>query len=283
MPAGLTIRPRCRVILDNDWSGDPDGLVALAHHLLSPANRVVAVTSTYLNPHFPGPHGRAADGAATAQSVVTVIGPSEPPAVVAGAEEAMDPTHQGWSAASQLIVDEARRDDPLPLYVACGGPLTNVTAALLAAPDIAERFTLAWIGGSLEAGRYEYNRDTDPVAAELVLGTAGLVVHQFPVETYRTCAVSIAELEMDLRSTGRLGAWLADHFLNPPDWVDLGEIWPLGDSPTVLVTALQPESCRTERVEVAGAATRVVWHTADQRLLTADLYAKLRRHQEGQS
>ena len=32
-----TIRPRCRVICDNDYSGDPDGLVQLAHHLLSPS------------------------------------------------------------------------------------------------------------------------------------------------------------------------------------------------------------------------------------------------------
>ena len=37
----MTPAVRCRVVLDNDWSGDPDGLVALAHHLLSPANRVV--------------------------------------------------------------------------------------------------------------------------------------------------------------------------------------------------------------------------------------------------
>ncbi|MET0729471.1 MAG: nucleoside hydrolase, partial [Acidimicrobiales bacterium] len=30
------IKPRVRVILDNDYAGDPDGLVELAHHLLSP-------------------------------------------------------------------------------------------------------------------------------------------------------------------------------------------------------------------------------------------------------
>ena len=41
----LRTTQRCRVVLDNDWAGDPDGLVALAHHLLSPANRVDAVTS----------------------------------------------------------------------------------------------------------------------------------------------------------------------------------------------------------------------------------------------
>lgn len=29
--------PRMRVIIDNDFSGDPDGLFQLAHHLLSPS------------------------------------------------------------------------------------------------------------------------------------------------------------------------------------------------------------------------------------------------------
>jgi purine nucleosidase len=50
MTDGLAVAPHCRVIVDNDYQGDPDGLVALAHHLLSPANRVTAVTSSFLNP-----------------------------------------------------------------------------------------------------------------------------------------------------------------------------------------------------------------------------------------
>lgn len=50
MTNGLAVAPHCRVIVDNDYQGDPDGLVALAHHLLSPANRVTAVTSSFPNP-----------------------------------------------------------------------------------------------------------------------------------------------------------------------------------------------------------------------------------------
>jgi hypothetical protein len=63
-------------------------------------------------------------------------------------------------------VAEARRDEGLPLYVACGGPLTNVAAAVRAAPDIAGRMTVLWIGGSMEEGRFEYNRDTDPALTD---------------------------------------------------------------------------------------------------------------------
>jgi hypothetical protein len=32
--ARLRLAEQWRVIVDNDWAGDPDGLVGLAHHLL---------------------------------------------------------------------------------------------------------------------------------------------------------------------------------------------------------------------------------------------------------
>ena len=40
--------PRLRVITDNDYSGDPDGLVQLAHLLLSPSVDVRAVLGSHL-------------------------------------------------------------------------------------------------------------------------------------------------------------------------------------------------------------------------------------------
>ena len=151
MSPRLELPALCRVVVDNDFSGDPDGLLALAHHLLAPSNRVVLVTSSFLNPAMPGPHATAADGAALAAELVEVVGGAAP-AVVAGSERAFDPVAGAPSAAADAIVAEARRDDPLPLYVVCGGPLTNVAEALRSAPDIAERFTLVWIGGSLATG-----------------------------------------------------------------------------------------------------------------------------------
>ena len=80
--------------------------------------------------------------------------------------------------------------------------------------------------------------DTDPAAAAFVFGRPDLAIHQFPLETYRRCAYSVAELERDLGHAGRIGRWLWEHFTNPPDWVRVGGVWPLGDSPPVLVTAL---------------------------------------------
>lgn len=257
---GLLIRPRCRVVLDNDWSGDPDGLVALAHHLLSPANRVDAVTSTALSPVFGSPRASAADGAAVARELVELMGRTVP-------------VHADGGAA---IVAAARADDELPLLVVCGGPLTNVAAALRADPAIAGRMRLVWVGGSVAEGGDEYNRDTDPDAAARVLATAGLVIDQVPVETYRRCAVSVAELEMVLTGSGPLGAWLWRQFveLPLPDFIELGEVWPLGDSPPVLLTALDGAGSTWTDV---GPGRRMCTDV-DVRLLLGDLVAKLRRH-----
>nr|WP_246325009.1 nucleoside hydrolase [Petropleomorpha daqingensis] len=269
----------CRVVVDNDFSGDPDGLLALAHHLLAPSNRVVLVTSSFLNRTLPGPHPTAADGAAVATELVEVVG-GPVPLVLAGHDHAFDPADTDLSPAAAAIVEEARRDDPLPLYLVCGGPLTNVAAALRAAPDVAGRLTLLWIGGSLREGVFEYNRDTDPAAAEFVLGLPELAVHQFPLETYRRCAYSIAELEHDVGGAGRLGQWLWTHFTNPPDWVVLGGVWPQGDSPPLLVTALTDESSTyTETPAADGRGLRRVYTDLDFRLLMGDLLARLRLHE----
>ena len=40
--------PRFRVISDNDYAGDPDGLYQLAHHALSPSVELRAVIGSHL-------------------------------------------------------------------------------------------------------------------------------------------------------------------------------------------------------------------------------------------
>jgi purine nucleosidase len=275
----LRLAEQTRVVVDNDWAGDPDGLVALAHHLLSPTNRVVAVTSSLLNPVFSAGGTTARRGAELSQELVELVGGVAPPAVHAGAEEAFAPGRSG-SAASAAIIAEARREDALPLHLVCAGPLTNVAAALEAAPDIAARLTLVWVGGAVAEGAFEYNRDTDPAAAELVFGHPELAVWQFPLETYRRCAYSVAELQHDLAGTGPVGAWLWSRFveLPLPEWVQQGGVWPLGDSPPVLVTALSDESSRytTTATSGPGRGERRVYTEVDFRLVVGDMLAKLR-------
>jgi inosine-uridine nucleoside N-ribohydrolase len=274
---GLPIRPRCRVVVDNDWAGDPDGLVALAHHLLSPRNRVDAVTSSFLHPMFASPRSTSADGAVAARALLDVIGVDVP--VHAGADGPYV-VGRAPSAAAVRIVEAAAADDDLPLYVVCGGPLTNVAEALEADPAIAERIMLVWIGGTLEDGVGEYNRDTDPAAAERVFAHPGLPITQFPLETYRRCALSVAELQHRIGRCGEVGEFLWRQFveLPLPDFVDLGEVWPLGDSPPLLVTALDDASSAWTIGTTLGGGRLRVFTEIDVRLLVGDLLAKLSLH-----
>ena len=279
MPPVLSRRvvAQCRVVVDNDFAGDPDGILALAHHLLSPSNRVVAITSSFLNPRFvvppATPGATAEDGTRLAVALLDELGLADPPPVSTGAEEPF--TSGSGSAAAEAIVAAAREESDLPLFVVCAGPLTNVAAALELDPGIAARMTLVWIGGSLDPDAFEYNRDTDAFAAESVFAVPGLEIHQFPLETYRRCAYSVAELEADLPATGRLGAWLFGCFSSPPDWVQLGGVWPIGDSPPLLITALTTDS--STRSAPSDGVT--VYTDVDMRLLVGDLLAKLRLHE----
>nr|WP_208383724.1 nucleoside hydrolase [Modestobacter marinus] len=280
----MRITERCRVVVDNDWAGDPDGLVALAHHLLSAANRVVAVTSSHLSPVFGPPAGGAAAGTALAQQLVDLVDGPHRPVVASGCDVPID-GGDTRSGAADVIVAEARREDPLPLFLVCAGPLTNVAQALRQAPEIAQRLTLVWVGGALDGGAFEYNRETDAQAAREVLACRDLAISQFPLETYRRCTYSVAELEQDLGGSGRVGAWLWQRYveLPVPDFLPQPETWPLGDSPPVLVTALDDAACSwTESLVAPGGAVRRVCTDVDTRLLVADLLARLRRHERRQ-
>jgi hypothetical protein len=292
--AGRTIpqRASARVIVDNDFGGDPDGLAALAHQLLSPKTRVPLVTVSALDPKFSATDkGRTVGlGCELGQELIRRIGMANPPAVVPGAED----FSTGPSSAARAIVAEALRDDPLPLIVTCGGPLTNVAAALRLAPAIARRMTVIWIGGGgYPKGGWEYNLMTDIEAARLVVERSRVPLWMVPQPAYRQMQYSVAELGAELRTISALGEWLYDRFTTPPDWIDVGGAWPLGDSPLVLLSAISTESSRNRDVParrilrdgrygavVPGRSVRMV-EQLDVRLVLGDFMARLRNQASG--
>ena len=198
--------------------------------------------------------------------------------VAAGCDVVLD-AGDTRSAAADLVVAQALREDPLPLVVVCAGPLTTSRRRCARTGDRA-RMSLVWVGGALDAEAFEYNRETDAGAAREVLARTDLALTQFPLETYRRCEYSVAELEEDLGGAGRVGAWLWRRFveLPLPDFVEQGETWPLGDSPPVLVTALTGTTSAWTEV-AGGGVPRRVCTDVDVRLLVGDLLAKLRRHE----
>ena len=273
----IRIEPRCRVVIDNDWAGDPDGLVALAHHAMSPANKIVAVTSSLTNPMFGPPGGKAQRGADLAEDLLRVLKLPGLADVHAGPDTPFTGQPRNNPAAA-AIVDAAAARGGLPLVLVCAGPLTNVADALLLDPAVARSLTLAWVGGATH-NQEEYNYFTDPGAADFVLGNRDLAVWQFPAETYRRVVAPVAELDHVFRNSGAAGAWLWEHFnsLEVPDFVQFGPLWCLGDSAPLVVTGL--DDITSTYIETSAEPPRRTYTSVDTRLIVADFTAKLRLHQ----
>jgi purine nucleosidase len=310
--------PRTRLILDNDYAGDPDGLFQLAHHLLSPSGDIRLVIGSHLGADdaaWNGSPGRSAAIAAARAGDVAVAAGRPDVRILAGSEASLpDPSTPVRSEAALAIVAEAMREDTdLPLFVACGGGLTEIASAVLIEPAIAERLTLVWIGGAEHpdlavappgAPAVEYNTAIDVAAAQVVLNDSALRLWQVPRDAYRQALLSEAELAARVRPHGALGALLADSIgavrrRMAESGLRLGETYAYGDSPLVLLTVLQAffepdpsSSASVERpaprvtdagtYEFGGAGRLIrVFTRLDTRLMFEDLFAKLAAHAAG--
>src|SRR4051794_34196249 len=146
-PAG----PRYRLISDNDYSGDPDGLYQLVHHLLSPSVDVRAVIGSHLAPGDPfDPSTEQATHAY--QTVLEVLRlmhlTRRVPAYQGSNVGLVDAATPQRSAGAQAIVTEAMRTDTdLPLFATFGAGLTELASASLIEARVAHRLTPPWIGG----------------------------------------------------------------------------------------------------------------------------------------
>lgn len=68
-------KPRARLIIDNDFGGDPDGLFQLAHHLLCPTMDVRGVISSqHYEGGFYGLPGSPEHGAEVATGLLRAMG-----------------------------------------------------------------------------------------------------------------------------------------------------------------------------------------------------------------
>jgi inosine-uridine nucleoside N-ribohydrolase len=312
------IRPRIRVISDNDYAGDPDGLVQLAHELLSPSTETVAVIATHLRvgDGWVKSDDTVGEGVNAAQKIVELCGLSGQIPVLRGALPPLaDRKNPQDSEGVRAIIREAMREDTdVPLFVVCGASLTEIASAWLIEPRIAERLTLVWIGGHeheslaeapVGGTDMEYNLHIDPIAGQVVFNDSNLNVWQFARDAYRQVLASRAELFTRLRPQGPLGLHLYNSLGEVADMVsgfglDLGEIYILGDSPLVLATALQssfqPDLSSSQWVtkpcpkildtglyeENPDGRPMRVFTRVDTRVLLEDLYAKLEMLHRGQ-
>lgn len=301
-----------RVVIDNDFSGDPDDLFQTAHHLLSPSVEPRFIIGSHLRPDDPfDPSGNsAANAVKRVDELLGVMGLRGKIPVYQGASTAlMKPKTPMPSDAVNALIAEAMRDDTdIPLFVACGGGLTDLASALIIEPRIADRMTVIWIGGPEYSGinyqppnmeNPEYNLNIDIRAAQVVFEQQNLRLWQVPRDAYRQCILSFAELELDVLPCGKLGRFLYDAIASLSGHIlemggNIGETYIMGDSPLVLLTALQssfqndPSSCAyvlRERPSIEtdgsygpgqGGNLVRVYTRIDTRLMFADFFRKLK-------
>lgn len=305
------IKSRLRVIIDNDFGGDPDGLFQLAHHLLSPSVDIRAIIGSqhYAN-GFYGYPGHVDYGCAQARELLKVINPAHKTTVLEGADQSLvDTLSARVSAGAQFIVREAMRNDvKSPLYVVCGAGLTTIASAYLMEPKIAKRIVLIWIGGPEydglaipppKASKVEYNLGIDRKAAQVIFNVSDIQIWQVPRDAYRQPLYSYAELAYKIGNAGELGKYLKgrlDDLMSRAKGT-LGETYVLGDSPLVLLTALQstwePDPSSSSYVlkqapiinnlgaylsNPSGRSIRV-FTRLDTRLIFEDMLAKFALHQ----
>ena len=310
--AQLLVKSRARVIVDNDFGGDPDGLFQLAHQLLSPSVEVRGIIGSHHYPKgFYGYAGSADHGVEMAKELLDVMKLTGKVPVFQGANERLkDLSSPAYSEAAQFIVRESMRSDvSSPLYVVCGAGLTDLASAYLIEPKIAERIQVIWIGGPEHEGlavpppgkpQVEYNLGMDVKAAQVVFNQSALPIWQVPRNTYRQALVSYAELQLKLGGSGKLGSYLLVRLQDLLQRAkgSLGEAYVLGDSPLVLLSAMQSswESDPSSSSYVTMHALRIsdqggyeknpdgreirVYTNLDTRMMFEDLYAKVARFDE---
>jgi len=305
--AEIVQTPRQRVIIDNDFSGDPDGLFQLAHHLLSPSVEIPFIIGSHIHAgdFIDGSATQADNAVARVEALLEAMKLPRDPEVLTGRNAApttgADPRRTPLT--DRIIAEAERADTDLPLVYACGAGLTELAAALQAAPHIADRLRLVWIGGPEWSetpqpvpprGAWEYNFQINSEAAQWVFNESAVEIWQVPRQAYRQMLVSMPELRRELRGAGALGEFLL-HALDEirHRWPDhMGETFILGDSPLVTLTALlssfEPDSSSSAYVvrptpEVTADGQYLgrsdgrpmrVYSAIDVRLTFADMFAK---------
>ena len=253
--------PRARVIIDNDFSGDPDDLIQLVHHLLSPSvghppcRRLPPPRGRPLRPERcdrrERARGRRGDVARRMGLTDEVIR--------AGANRALDDATTpavGRRRRDHRRGPARRPDDAAVLRRRRRPDRSGLGVPRRAA--VAKRMTLVWIGGNEHEGLavpppnampIEYNLLIDVVAAQVLFNDWPVTIWQVPRDVYRQCLVSDAELRLRVAATGSLGVWMYAEVAQVFDMVAThlgrpGETYAMGDSPLVLLTAL-PVGVRT--------------------------------------
>ncbi len=291
---GITPPPasRIRLIVNTDAKNEADDQFAIMHHLLTPMFDVCGIIAT----HFEQKTGHTGTSMEASyreiEKVLTLAEIEDVPFFRGCVSPLRSPGDTPESEGTAFLISQARQ--PGKLYIAVQGAMTNVAAAINAAPDIAANLVILWNGGGpYPKGRPEFNVMQDPDAVRTVLAS-NAEIWQTDQSVYCTLEVTLAELKSRVGSCGKIGRYLVEQLeaenqieYNPNFLLRSGENWVLGDNTTAAVLLMNRlrgnwhvdhapiiKEDLTYQANPNGKLIRV-YDSIDVRMTLEDLYAKL--------
>ena len=208
--APYTIHPskQIRLIIDTDAGCEADDQFAIAQALMTPKFDVRGICAEHFTDRF-----EANSEQLSYQEIVNVVTRMELRGSVPICHGSARMTAEGVfekSEASELIVREALREDPRPLYIVLLGAVTNVAAAFLTDPAVQDRVLL--VGGMYPNGTWNFNSCNDHIAYNVLLDSRA-EWWTFDLSMGIGMQASIMHLYNAVSPCGEIGAYLYERTL----------------------------------------------------------------------
>lgn len=235
-------KKKVRLIINTDCANEADDQFALAHAIMTPKFEIQGIVANHFERRPDQDKGKSMQlSYDEIKKVLTIMDKEDIPIYKGGTTYLNNQKDPVISEGAKFIVEEALKDNPLPLYVINLGSLTDMASAYLIEPKIIDKVTAIWIGGGeWPDGGFEFNLMQDIHAAN-ALFQSGMSFWQIPKNVYKKLRVTLAELQTRVAPYGELGKYLFEQMVEFNDknadniGFPEGESWVLGDQPAVSV------------------------------------------------
>lgn len=217
--AEASASPKVDMVLDTDTFNEIDDQFALAYALLSGdrLNLEAVYAAPFVNDRSAGPGEGMAKSYDEILRVYDRLGQDGRGTTFRGSEAWMTDTGAAVpSPACDDLIERAMARDPeaAPLYVVAIGACTNVSSAILARPEIADRIVVVWLGGHPWYWRHthEFNLAGDLVASQMLFDS-GVPLVQVPcINVAQKLRTTVAELKQHIGEKNAVSDFLIERY-----------------------------------------------------------------------
>jgi purine nucleosidase len=279
-----------RMILDTDTYNEIDDQFALVYALLSPERMACEAiyAAPFHNKRSSGPEDGMLRSYEEIGRVLERLGRAPDSLVHKGSTAWLTaPDRPVPSAAADDLIARARAGGDGPLYVVAIGAITNIASALLAAPEIAERIVVVWLGGQPLGWHHtrEFNLSQDLYASRVLFDSGVPLVRVPCINVAEHLRTTQAEMERFVKGQGPIGDYLFEIYSDYYDqhFARSKEIWDIGP----IAWLIEPAWVETTLVHSPILTAEQTWSYDSQRHLIreariirrdpifADLFRKL--------